>query len=87
MEGAVRASTPAMGASIRRLLEGLHKEKGAPGVDAMLLRLYEPIIFRCDVVQTGFKGCKRCSENPDVHYLGFHGTNSMQAWGCVKHLF
>ena len=42
----MRASTPAMAASIRRVLEGVHKEKAAPGVDAMLLRVYEPIIFR-----------------------------------------
>ena len=47
MEGCVRASRPAMGASIRRVLEGLHREKAAPGVDGMLLRLYEPILFRC----------------------------------------
>ena len=47
MDGAVRASTPAMAASVRRVLAGLHREKAAPGVDAMLLRVYEPIIFRC----------------------------------------
>jgi len=46
VEGAVRAATPAMAASIRRVLAGLHGEKAAPGVDAMLLRVYEPIIFR-----------------------------------------
>ena len=46
VEGAVRAATPPMAASIRRVLAGLHSEKAAPGVDAMLLRVYEPIIFR-----------------------------------------
>ena len=46
VEGSVRAATPAMAASIRRVLAGLHAEKAAPGVDAMLLRVYEPIIFR-----------------------------------------
>ena len=46
MEGATRAATPAMATNIRRVLSGLHSEKAAPGVDAMLLRVYEPIIFR-----------------------------------------
>ena len=46
VEGAVRASSPAMGAAIRRVLDGLHREKADAGVDAMLLRLYEPILFR-----------------------------------------
>jgi len=47
IQAATLASTPAMGAAIRRVLGGLHGQKQAPGVDAMLLRLYEPIIFRC----------------------------------------
>jgi condensin-2 complex subunit G2 len=46
MQSAVLASTPAMGAAIRRVLGGLHTQKQAPGMDALLLRLYEPIIFR-----------------------------------------
>lgn len=47
MQAAVLASTPAMAAVIRRVLGGLHSQKQAAGVDALLLRLYEPIIFRC----------------------------------------
>ena len=52
VDGAVRASTPAMAAGIRRVLAGLHREKAAPGVDAMLLRVYEPIIFRRALAET-----------------------------------
>lgn len=46
MQAAMVASTPAMAAAIRRVLGGLHSQKAAPGVDAMLLHLYEPLIFR-----------------------------------------
>lgn len=47
MQAAMVASTPAMASAIRRVLSGLHSQKMAPGVDSMLLRLYEPLIFRC----------------------------------------
>ena len=47
MQAAMTASTPAMAAAIRRVLGGLHAQKVASGVDAMLLRLYEPLVFRC----------------------------------------
>ena len=47
IQAATLASTPIMGAAIRRVLGSLHGQKQASGVDAMLLRLYEPIIFRC----------------------------------------
>ncbi|GAB4819198.1 hypothetical protein N2152v2_006244 [Parachlorella kessleri] len=46
MEHAILASTPAMAASLRRVLRGLHCQKHQPGVDKMLLELYEPILFR-----------------------------------------
>ncbi len=46
MQAAVLAATPALAAALRRLLGGLHADKAAPGVDALLLRLYRPILFR-----------------------------------------
>jgi hypothetical protein len=46
MQAAVLAATPALAAALRRLLGGLHGAKAAPGVDALLLRLYRPILFR-----------------------------------------
>jgi hypothetical protein len=50
MQAAIQASTEAMAGSIRRLLSELHKHKGAPGVDQLLLRLYQPILFRAMAV-------------------------------------
>lgn len=46
MEAAILASTPAMAVALRRVLGGLHCQKHQPGVDALLLQLYEPILFR-----------------------------------------
>jgi len=46
MEAAILASTPSMALAIRRVLAGLHSHKLQPGVDRMLLELYEPILFR-----------------------------------------
>lgn len=46
MEAAILASTPALASSLRRVLAGLHCQKHQPGVDALLLELYEPILFR-----------------------------------------
>ncbi|KAK3244146.1 hypothetical protein CYMTET_46231 [Cymbomonas tetramitiformis] len=46
MKAALHASTPAMGAALRRVLGGFHSQKSAKGVDEMLLRLYEPLLFR-----------------------------------------
>lgn len=46
MQAAVGASTEPMAAALRRVLDGFHREKAAPGVDALLLRLYRPILFR-----------------------------------------
>lgn len=46
MEAAMLASTPTLAVSIRRVLSGLHRQKHQPGVDKMLLELYQPIIFR-----------------------------------------
>lgn len=46
MEAALHASTISMASALRRVLGGLHGAKSAPGVDALLLRLYQPILFR-----------------------------------------
>ena len=46
MGAALHASTPHMAGALRRVLGGLHGAKSAPGVDALLLRLYRPILFR-----------------------------------------
>lgn len=46
MQAAILARTPALSAALRRVLEGLHSQKAHATVDAMLLRLYEPILFR-----------------------------------------
>jgi condensin-2 complex subunit G2 len=45
-DAALLASTPQMAASLRAVLCGFHAQKAYRGVDAMLLRLYEPILFR-----------------------------------------
>ena len=55
MEAAILASAPAMAAALRRVLGGLHAQKAQAGVDAMLLSLYEPILFR-----------RLSAANPDV---------------------
>ncbi|DBA71994.1 TPA: hypothetical protein ACH3X2_010737 [Trebouxia sp. C0005] len=46
IRSALRASSPALAASLRRVLEGLHSQRLTPGSDAMLLRLYHPLLFR-----------------------------------------
>ena len=46
MEAALHASSASMAAALRRVLGALHGAKSAPGVDALLLRLYQPILFR-----------------------------------------
>jgi hypothetical protein len=46
MQAALLASTPALAAALRQVLGGLHSQKRVAGVDAMLLRLYRPILFR-----------------------------------------
>ena len=46
MEAALHASAASMAAALRRVLGPLHGAKSAPGVDALLLRLYQPILFR-----------------------------------------
>ena len=43
---ALGASTPALATSLRRVLAALTDAKGAPGVDALLVRLLRPILFR-----------------------------------------
>lgn len=47
MTAAIYASTPALGAALRAVLDGLHAQKHLDAkLTAMLLRLYEPILFR-----------------------------------------
>lgn len=46
IKNALRASSPALAASLRRVLDGLHSQRLTPGTDAMLLRLYHPLLFR-----------------------------------------
>ena len=43
---AILASSPQLAASLRRVLRGFHDQKSAKGVDCMLHRLYEPILWR-----------------------------------------
>jgi hypothetical protein len=43
---ALAASTPALATSLRRVLAALTDAKGAPGVDALLVRILRPILFR-----------------------------------------
>lgn len=47
MNAAIYASTPALGAALRAVLDGLHAQKHLDAkLSGMLLRLYEPILFR-----------------------------------------
>ena len=47
MDAAILASTPAVAAALRTVLEVLHATKPLDRrLDAMLCRLYEPILFR-----------------------------------------
>ena len=46
IRSALRASSPALAASLRHVLEGLHSQRLTPGTDVMLLRLYHPLLFR-----------------------------------------
>eukprot|EP00963_Diacronema_lutheri_P005589 scaffold431_cov334-Pavlova_lutheri.AAC.104 len=50
MRAAVYAGTPTLAASLRRVLDGVHTQKKQRGVDAMLTRLYEPLLFRAFAV-------------------------------------
>lgn len=53
MSAAIYASTQGLASNIRRVLAELHANKrlGATGsVDGMLVRLYEPILFRATAV-------------------------------------
>lgn len=50
MRAAIHAGTPALAASLRRVLDGVHTQKKQRGVDAMLTRLYEPLLFRAFAV-------------------------------------
>ncbi len=46
MQSCIAASSPGLNASLRRVLDGFHSQKAQGAVDSMLLRLYEPILFR-----------------------------------------
>jgi hypothetical protein len=46
MEACLYASTPSLASNIRRVLGGFHSQKKQRGVDELLLRLYEPLLFR-----------------------------------------
>ncbi|KAK6923140.1 Condensin-2 complex subunit G2 [Dillenia turbinata] len=46
IEGAIHASTGAFAASIRRVLGGFISQRTIPGVEKLLFRLAEPVIFR-----------------------------------------
>ncbi|KAK9808548.1 hypothetical protein WJX73_007262 [Symbiochloris irregularis] len=45
-QASILASTPTIAAALRRILNGFHKNKASAAVDSMLLRLYQPILFR-----------------------------------------
>lgn len=57
MEGAVGASTPRMASSLRKVLAAFHDQKAQPGVDAFLLRMWRPFIFRA--LQAANPGVRR----------------------------
>eukprot|EP00884_Botryococcus_braunii_P013107 jgi/Botrbrau1/21798/Bobra.0190s0023.1 len=46
VHAAVHASSEAMARSLRKVLGQLHKLRGAPAIDTLLLQLYQPVIFR-----------------------------------------
>lgn len=46
IEGSLHASTKALSAAARTVLEGFTSQRTKPGVEAMLFRLHEPLIFR-----------------------------------------
>jgi condensin-2 complex subunit G2 len=46
MSSAIHVSDPAIAANLKKVLSVLHSKKKHKGVDAMLLRLYEPILWR-----------------------------------------
>lgn len=46
MESCILAKSPSLSTALRRVLYGFHGQKSQAKVDAMLLRLYEPILFR-----------------------------------------
>ncbi|KFM24583.1 Condensin-2 complex subunit G2 [Auxenochlorella protothecoides] len=45
-EAALLASSPGLGANLRRVLRGLHSRKHEPGVDDALLEAYGPLLLR-----------------------------------------
>ena len=46
MQAGIVAKTPALSAALRAVLDGFHSQKVHAAVDALLLRLYEPLLFR-----------------------------------------
>eukprot|EP00899_Mesostigma_viride_P008179 jgi/Mesvir1/17362/Mv08672-RA.1 len=57
MRAAILASAPSLCAGIRRVLGGFHASKSHKGVDALLLRLYEPLLFRALVAASSRVRC------------------------------
>ena len=47
MQSCILAKSSALSAALRRVLNGFHSQKSQAKVDSVLLRLYEPILFRC----------------------------------------
>lgn len=46
MQAAILASAAPLAAALRVVLGGLHTQKKSAGVESLLARLYEPILFR-----------------------------------------
>lgn len=46
ISSALHCANPVMAANLRRVLAPLHALKACPGVEAALLRLHQPLLFR-----------------------------------------
>lgn len=46
MQACMLAESVSLGTALRTVLDGFHSQKSQAKVDALLLRLYEPLIFR-----------------------------------------
>lgn len=52
-QACISASTAAMASNIRSVLQGFHSKKSIAGVDGLLLRIYEPVLFRALAAANG----------------------------------
>jgi hypothetical protein len=66
MEACLYASTPSLASNIRRVLGGFHSQKKQRGVDELLLRLYEPLLFRALQVNSLLEDWPRDSGPPGL---------------------